>query len=105
MERKEFDLKYATLKILKSVQEYLKRKDAEDAAVFPIKVPSGLLAQLISLHGTEDADEVIHAIFRLGLSLWADKLYQEVFENTDSLQDFIRGLKEGEGEPSENRPS
>jgi len=85
MDKKEHDLKYASLKILKSVQEYLKAEDPEDAALYPIKVPGDLLAQFVSLHGTDDTDKVIHAIFRLGLSLWADKLYQEVFGSTQRL--------------------
>jgi len=36
---------------------------------------------------------VIHQIFRLGLSIWSEKLYNSVFGSQRNLEDFIELVK------------
>lgn len=94
MDEKEYQQKYLNLKILKGVQDYLKSDEAADTAVYPIKVPQELLYQLVKLQGAESTDEAIHSIFRMGLTIWSERLFQEVFGSAENLQAFIRLIKE-----------
>jgi hypothetical protein len=93
VDEEEFNRKYANLRILKSIQAYL--KDGEDApvAVYPIKVPDDLLYQIVKLQGADTADKLINHIFRLGLTYWSDNLYTNVFGSEKDLEDFIELVK------------
>jgi hypothetical protein len=93
MDDQEFKTKYVHLRILKSIQQYLKADTEASAAVYPIRVPDDLLYQLVKIHGPEEADRVIHQIFKIGLSAWSDKLYNEVFGSQQDLETFIDLLK------------
>jgi hypothetical protein len=95
MDEEEFKTKYVHLRILKSIQQYLKANTEEGAAVYPIRVPEDLLYQLVKLHGADMADKIIHQIFQLGLTSWSEKLYNEVFGTQRSLESFIDLLKKG----------
>jgi hypothetical protein len=95
MDEEEFKTKYVHLRILKSIQQYLKADTEEGAAVYPIRVPDDLLYQLVKLHGADMADKTIHQIFQLGLTAWSEKLYNEVFGTQRSLESFIDLLKKG----------
>jgi hypothetical protein len=90
---KEYSLKYAGMRILKSIQEYLKVEDPGEAALYPIKVPSELLYHVTKLRSPEESDRVVHAIFRLGLKVWADKFFEEVFGSPKELEGFIEVMK------------
>jgi len=95
MDEEEYRIKYSNLRILKSIQEYLKAEDGESqTALFPIKVPDDLLCQVVQLQGTESADELIHQIFRVGLTIWSERLYQDVFGSQRNLEEFIELVKE-----------
>lgn len=96
MEEEEYRIKYANLRILKSIQDYLKEEREGDTrtALFPIRVPDDFLCQILKLQGTESADELIHQIFRLGLTIWSEKLYQGVFGSQRNLEEFIELVKE-----------
>ena len=95
MDEEEYRIKYANLRILKSIQEYLKAEDGESqTALFPIRVPDDLLCQVVQLQGTESADELIHQIFRVGLTIWSERLYQDVFGSQRNLEEFIELVKE-----------
>ena len=93
MDEEEYTNKYVNLRILKSIQEYLKEPENQNAAVYPIKIPDDLLYQLLKLKGAQGADGVIHQIFRLGLSLWSEKLYSTVFGSQQNLENFIELVK------------
>jgi hypothetical protein len=93
MDEEEFRKKYYHLRILKSVQEYLKADTNEAAAVYPVRVPEELLYQLVKSEGAENADRVIHKIFKAGLTAWSEKMYQEVFGSQENLETFIELLK------------
>jgi hypothetical protein len=93
MDEEEFRKKYYHLRILKSVQEYLKADTNAAAAVYPVRVPEGLLYQLVKSEGAENADRVIHKIFKGGLAAWSEKMYQEVFGSQENLETFIELLK------------
>ena len=93
MDEEEFRKKYYHLRILKSVQEYLKADTNAAAAVYPVRVPEQLLYQLVKSEGPENADEVIHKIFKAGLTAWSEKMYQEVFGSQENLETFIELLK------------
>jgi len=93
MDEEEFQKKCYHLRILKSVQEYLKADTNAAAAVYPVRVPEQLLYQLVKSEGPEKADEVIHGIFKTGLTAWSDKMYQEVFGSQEKLETFIELLK------------
>ena len=93
MEEEEFRKKYYHLRILKSVQEYLKADTDAAAAVYPVRVPEELLYQLVKSEGPESADQVIHKIFKAGLTAWSEKMYQEVFGSQENLETFIELLK------------
>lgn len=94
MDEEEYKKKYINLRILKSVQEYLKSETDASTAVFPIRVPDELLYQVMKLQGTESADRLIHHIFKKGLTLWSGQLYDEVFGSQESLEEFIELVKE-----------
>lgn len=93
MDDEEYTNKYVNLRILKSIQEFLKSRDANHTTVYPIKVPDDLLYQLVKMKGAKGADSVIHQIFRLGLSIWSEKLYSTVFGSQSNLEDFIELVK------------
>jgi hypothetical protein len=93
MDEEEFRKKYYYLRILKSVQEYLKADTNAAAAVYPVRVPEQLLYQLVKSEGAENADQVIHKIFKAGLTAWSEKMYQEVFGSQENLETFIELLK------------
>lgn len=93
MDQKEFKNKYVHLRILKSIQQYLKADTEGSAAVYPIRVPDDLLYQLVNLHGPEEADRIIHEIFKMGLRAWSDRLYGEVFGSQRNLETFIDLMK------------
>jgi hypothetical protein len=93
MDEEEFRKKYYHLRMLKSVQEYLKADTNAAAAVYPVRVPEHLLYQLVKTEGPEKADEVIHKIFKAGLMAWSEKTYQEVFGSQENLETFIELLK------------
>jgi len=94
MDDEEYHGKYINLRILKSIQEYLKTDSAASTAVYPIRVPDDMLYQILKTQGPEGADEIIHHIFRLGLTIWSEKLYQEVFGSQRKLEEFIELVKQ-----------
>jgi hypothetical protein len=94
MDETEFQKKYLNLRILKSVQEYLKSDTNSSTAVYPIRVPDDLLFQLARVQGAENADKTIHQIFKIGLSIWSEKLYNEVFGSQQDLESFIELVKQ-----------
>ena len=93
MDEEEYNRKYTNLRILKSVQEYLKSDVDARTAVYPIKVPDDLLYQVVRSQGVENADRLIHRIFNLGLTIWSDKLYNEEFGSEHKLEEFIQLVK------------
>jgi hypothetical protein len=93
MEKDEFDKKYSNLRILKSVQEYFKSDTATPTAVYPIRVPDDLLYQFLQRQGSEKTDELIHDIFKTGLTIWSEKLYTEAFGTQENLEAFIEMVK------------
>jgi hypothetical protein len=93
MDEEEFQKKYYHLRILKSVQEYLKADTNAAAAVYPVRVPEELLYQLVKSEGPETADQVIHRIFKAGLTAWSERMYLEVFGSQENLETFIELLK------------
>ena len=93
MDEEEFQKKYYHLRILKSIQEYLKADTNAAAAVYPVRVPEELLYRLVKSEGPESADQVIHKIFKAGLTAWSEKMYQEVFGSQENLETFIELLK------------
>lgn len=94
MDEEEYFKKYIHLMILKSVQDYLKSDSDSATSVYPIKVPDDLLIQVLKLHGPEGADRLIHHIFKLGLSLWNEKLFDDEFGTPSALSTFIDMVKE-----------
>lgn len=94
MDEQEFQKKYADLRILKGVQEYLKSEADTSSAVYPIRIPQELLYQLLRSQGPEDADQVIHQIFKIGLSVWSEHLFSTTFGNERSLKEFIELVRE-----------
>ena len=93
MDEEEYNKKYANLRILKSIQAYLKDEKSASTAVYPIKVPDDLLYQVLRLQGPETTDKLINHIFQLGLNVWSDNLYDNVFGSEKSLEDFIKLVK------------
>jgi len=93
MEKEEYKKKYLNLKILKSIQEYLKSDDNNHTAVFPIRVPDELIYQTLKSKGAKSADSIIHHIFKLGLSIWSEKVYDTIFGSQESLEEFIEIVK------------
>jgi hypothetical protein len=93
MDETEYNKKYSNLRILKSIQEYFKSELDASTSVYPIKVPDDLLLQSLKLQGAENADELINYIFKLGLTIWSEKLYQDEFGTTSALSSFIDVVK------------
>jgi hypothetical protein len=93
MDEEEYKRKYANLRVLKSVQQYLKKGSTSATAVYPINVPDELLYQALKLHGAEKSDELIHHIFRVGLTIWSEELYNNVFGSEQILEQFIELVK------------
>ena len=93
MDEEEYTNKYLNLRILKSIQEYLKTDDNDHTAVYPIRVPDELVYQTLRLKGAKNADTIIHHIFKLGLSIWSEKVYNTVFGSQQSLEEFIEIVK------------
>ena len=89
MDEREYHRKYVNLRILKSIQDYLKDDDSDAFALHPMRVPGELLYQMVKLQGAEDADELIHQIFKMGLSIWSERLYTDEFGSERRLQEFI----------------
>ena len=94
MDKTEYKGKYINLRFLKSIQDYLKKNGSTSStAVYPIKVPDELLYQVLKLEGPENADKLIHDIFELGLTLWSEQLYDDVFGSEQNLEEFIELVK------------
>ena len=93
MDEKEYNKKFSNLMILKSIQEYLKSDEEAPTSVYPINVPDELLLQSLKIQGAENADELINYIFKLGLTIWSEKLYQDEFGTTSALCSFIDLVK------------
>lgn len=93
MNEEEYEIKYLTVILLKSIQEYLKTGSRPDTAVYPVKVPDDLLYQMVKLKGPEETDKLIDSIFKLGLSIWSEKQYDEVFGSSQELEAFIDLVK------------
>jgi hypothetical protein len=93
MDEEEYNKKYTNLMILKSVQDYLKSDSDSALSVYPIKVPDDLLFRVLNLHGPEGADRLIHHIFKMGLTLWNEKLYDDEFGTPTALSNFIDMVK------------
>jgi hypothetical protein len=93
MDEAEYNKKFSNLRILKSIQEYLKSEKDASISVYPIKVPDELLLQSLKTQGAENADELINYIFKLGLTIWSEKLYQDEFGTTSALSSFIEVVK------------
>ena len=93
MDEEEYTNKYLNLMILKSIQEYLKSDDNNHTAVYPIRIPDELLYQTLKLKGAKSADSLIHHIFKLGLSIWSEKVYNTVFGSQQSLEEFVEIVK------------
>ena len=94
MDEEEYRKKYVNLKILKSIQDYLKCEGNSSAALYPIEIPEDLLFQAARMQGAESADRLIHEVFELGLTLWSEKLYHDVFGSEENLEAFIELVKE-----------
>jgi hypothetical protein len=94
MNEEEYKRKYVNLRILKSIQEYLKYDGDSSTALYPIEVPEDLLYQAARMQGAENADRLIHEVFELGLTLWSEKLYHDVFGSEENLEAFIELVKE-----------
>ena len=93
MDKKEFAEKYFNLRILKSIQEYFKSDDNSLSTVYPVRIPGDLLYQLVKERGPKNSDDIIHQIFKLGLSLWSEELFNVTFGSEESLEEFIESLK------------
>ena len=97
MDEEEYQRKYIHLRILKGIQDYLKTEGTEDTAIHPIRVPNEFLYQLVRLRGAEEADEVIHKIFQMGLRAWSELLYAQEFGSERRLEAFIQRVRERSG--------
>ena len=93
MDEEEYKEKYANLRILKSIQEYLKPNNGAPTAVYPIRVPDDMLYQVLKHQGPEKADNLIHQIFNIGLTLWSENLFNDIFGTQQSLEEFIDLVK------------
>lgn len=93
MNEEEFERKLASLKMLKDIQDYIKPWNTSSTTVYPIRVPNELLYQTAQGQGAEYADRLIHHIFELGLSVWSERRYNEVFGSEKELEDFIELVK------------
>ncbi len=98
MDEEEYKRKYVNLRVLKSVQDYLKTDSTTPNAVYPISVPEDLLYQVLKLQGPENADKLVHHIFKLGLTFWSEKLFNDEFGSEQSLENFIELLRKRNSE-------
>ena len=96
MDEEEYKKKYTNLMILKSVQDYLNTDSDTSDSVYPVKVPNELFMQVLRLDGPEGLDRIIHHIFKLGLTLWNEKLYNNEFGSPAALNEFIDKVKRRE---------
>lgn len=94
MDEEEYQKKYMNLRILKSIQEYLKSGKKASTALYPIDVPDDLVYQTAKIQGPEGVDKLIHHIFTLGLNIWSDRLFEDVFGSQRNLEEFIQLVKE-----------
>lgn len=93
MNEEEHKKKYLTVKILKNIQEYLKTGSSTETAVYPIKVPDYLLYHVLKMKGPEEADKLIDHIFKLGLGVWSERKFNDVFGSSQELEAFIELVK------------
>ena len=93
MDEEEYSRKFVNLRILKGIRDYLKSENDSPTAVYPIRVPNELLYQVLRLQGSKSSDELIHHIFKLGLTLWSENIYKNVFGSEQSLEEFIELVK------------
>ncbi|MBW1668171.1 MAG: hypothetical protein JRI79_12735 [Deltaproteobacteria bacterium] len=93
MDEQEYRRKYTNLRILKSVQDYLKSDTDSPTALYPLRVPDDLLYQVVREKGSEAADKLLHHIFKMGLTAWSEKLYNEAFGSEKNLEAFIELVK------------
>ena len=93
MDEEEYNRKYVNLRVLKSIQDYLKAGSSSATAVYPINIPEELLYQVLRLQGPKKTDELIHQIFRQGLAQWSEKVYRDVFGSEQNLEAFIELVK------------
>jgi len=98
VDEEEYKRKYVNLRVLKSVQDYLKTDSTTPNAVYPISVPEDLLYQVLKLQGPENADKLVHHIFKLGLTFWSEKLFNDEFGSEQSLENFIELLRKRNSE-------
>ena len=89
MNDEEYNKKFSELRVLKSIQEYQNSDSARSAALYPSRVPDELLYEALKLHGPENADNLIHHIFRLGLDLWSEEFFNNAFGTKQNLENFI----------------
>ena len=83
MEEEEYERKYVNLRILKSIQDYLKSEKDSPTAVYPIRVPDDLRKR-----GQTDSPN-----FHVGSKIWSEKVYHSEFGSSQSLEDFIELVK------------
>ena len=93
MDQEEYDMKYVPPRILKSVQGYLKDGDSVHTAVYPVNIPDDMLLRVLQHHGSKPLDDLIHEIFRVGLRIWAENLFVDVFGSIRHLETFIEEMK------------
>jgi len=93
MEEEEYRKKYTNLMILKSVQDYLKTDTGSSGSVFPVKIPDELFLQILRLDGPEGLDYIVHQIFKLGLAMWNERLFDKEFGSPAALNEFIDLMK------------
>ena len=93
MDDKEFRKKYVNLRVLKSSRDFLGKKTGDSKSVYPVNVPEDMMYQLLSSDGPEGLDKTMNRIFKLGLSLWSEELYKDVFGDERSLEEFIELLR------------
>ena len=93
MDEEEYKDKYINLRILKSIQEYLKAERDSSEAVYPVRVPDDFVYLVLKMQGPDNVDKLIHHIFRLGLDIWSDRLYNESFGSQRNLEKFIELVK------------
>jgi hypothetical protein len=93
MDEAEYKRKYANLRVLKDVQDYLKRDDEGSGTVYPVRVPHELVYQMLKLRSADHVDQLIHQIFRLGLTQWSERLYESEFGSEEGLERFIELMK------------
>ncbi len=93
MDEEEYKDKYINLRILKSIQEYLKLDKDHSESVYPVRVPDDFLYLILKMQGPDNVDKLIHHIFRLGLEIWSDRLYNEKFGSQRNLEEFIELVK------------